>query len=185
MDMKNVKSVEGLSYLQLDHKIKKSLVEKGVEALPIVEAWKKYDWVKKYVKKKPKEGYFVWVKKQINFPVSTCVYSTEENVVQNMVNLTVIEPNLKVKGLSLCSSLSKINATHIAKGIVVVKRNSVFDMTSNHSWHEGDKVNTDYEYFLGENSKLNYVFKDLNPPSKGFFKLTVHLDKKLMLKQKQ
>jgi len=170
MDMKNVKPVKGINYLQLNHKIKKVLKEKGVEAISIVEAWKRYKWIKKYIKKKPSEGYFVWIKEQIDFPVSTCVYVSEENVTQNMTNLTIIEPGIKAKGLSLCSSTGKVNARHFARGIVIIKENSTFDLLSSHAWHPGDEVDIAYDYILEKNARLTYTFKDLRPPSKGIFK---------------
>ena len=184
MDMKNVKYAKGINYLQLDHKVEKTLREKGVEILSIVEAWKKYKWIKKYVKKKPVEGYFVWIKKQINFPVATCVYASEEGVTQNMTNLTVVEPGIKAKGLSLCSSTGEVHAKHIARGIVVVKKNSSFDLLSSHAWHQGDKVDIDYKYILERNSKFTYNFKDLRPPSEGIFKSTSIIGKNSSAKMK-
>jgi len=164
--MKNVKSVK-VNFLQINHEVKKVMKSKGVEVLSIVDAWEKYGWIKKLIRKKPEEGYFIWVKKQVNFPISTGVYISEKGITQRLVNLTVIESGIKAKGFSLCSSIIDSNSTHIAKGIVVIKKNSSFELTSIHSWHSSDRVETEYKYVLEKGSRLSYLFKNMNPPQKA------------------
>jgi hypothetical protein len=46
---------------------------KGVEILTSPEAFEKYKIVREIFKEKPKEGYFVWVKEKIDFPLTTCI----------------------------------------------------------------------------------------------------------------
>ena len=164
MVMKNVKNV---NYLQIDHKIKEVLEEKGVEVLSSPEAWKKYEWSRKFFQKKPKEGYFIWVKNQINFPIATCVQTSSEKISQDMNNLVVVEKNIHAKALSLCSSLKKnLFSLHKAEGKIVIKENSALELNSIHRWDRSDNVDIDYKYFLGKNSNLSYTFKTLSPSGK-------------------
>ena len=162
MDMKNVKSA---SYLQIDHRIERIIKRKGVVILPIKDAWEKYKIVKRYLKEKPKEGYFVWVKKQINFPISICVSISSKNIIQKMKNLLIIEKGIRARGLSLCNSILKgLNSKHYATGKIVLKENSSLDYTHFHAWGNKDEVKTNYEFVLEKNSRMSYVYKSLNSP---------------------
>lgn len=165
MDMKNVKNV---SYLQIDHKIVKILKKEGIIILPSSEAWEKFKWTRRYFgREKPKEGYFIWVTKQVNFPISTCVSIESKNVEQNLKNLVVIEKGIKVKGYTLCSALSsKLQAKHFALEKVVLKENSSYNLISTHVWGSKDEVYPSYEFILEKNAILNYKMKSLYPAKK-------------------
>jgi len=172
MVMKNVKNV---NYWQIDHKIKNIFEVKGVIILPSTEAWKRYNWVKSYFKKKPKEGYFIWVKKQVDFPLLTCITIASPKISQDLTNLLVIEKNIKVKANVICNAGKKnLCARHKAQGKLILKDNAVLEYNHTHKWGEKDFVSTDYEFVLGENSHLLYSYKNLFPPQNLELKTTIH-----------
>jgi len=166
MDLKNVKNAH---YFQIDNKIKEILEIKGVEILPIAEAWKKYDWLKNFISEKPHEGYFIWVKKQINFPITTCIGIKSKNVKQNLFNVLIIEKNVKAKANVFCGSYKeKLKGVHNAKGIVILKRNSSLEYFHVHLWHKFDTVIPSYKFILEDNAKVDYVYKNLNVTNLNF-----------------
>jgi len=94
---KNFGGSNGVHFWQVDHKIKSIFEAEGIIILPSPEAWKKYNWTRHYFDRKPKEGYFIWVKKQVDFPLLTCITTASPKVSQDLTNLLVIEKALKIK----------------------------------------------------------------------------------------
>ncbi|MCD6086334.1 hypothetical protein J7J37_02135, partial [bacterium] len=154
LDKKKIKSLEEIkqkeiSFFQRDNQIEKILSNKDILILPSSLAWQKYSWTKKFFEKKPKEGYFIWLKKQINFPLFVClgIYSPQKK--QNLNNLLVIEKNVKVKVITNCySQKSNLKASHQAKGKIILKEKSQLNYHHFHYWHSGDKVSSDYKFIL-------------------------------------
>lgn len=162
MAMKNAKNA---NYLQVDHKIKRTLGAEGIIVLPSFEAWQKFSWVRVLFKEKPKEGYFVWVKKQVDFPLSTCVTIASKKISQNLTNLLVIEKGLKVSANVLCNAAkNNLYGSHRAKGKLILKEGASLEYNHIHQWGEKDFVSPDYEFILEENTKLVYNYKNLLPP---------------------
>jgi len=160
--MKNVKNV---NYWQIDHQIKQIVAIKGVIVLPILEAWEKFEWVKLYFKQKPQEGYFVWVKKQINFPLSTCITIASPNTIQELMNFLVIEKRINVKAIVNCNTQKNdLCGKHIARGKLILKDGASLEYNHFHRWGQNDLVNPDYEFFLEKNSNLIYNYQNLFPP---------------------
>jgi len=171
-----MKNVESAKYFQVDHRIEEILKKEGVVILPSQEAWKKYKWSRKYFKKRPKEGFFIWVTKQIRFPVSTCVTISSEGVQQNLLNLMIIERGLSVKSYSICNATSaNLHGQHNAFGKIILKEGATMEMISTHSWGVNDVVKPAYHFILEKNSSLDYKFRSINSPkkfiSKNVFKL--------------
>jgi len=174
MVMKNVKNVYPVrnrkfsnraNFWQVDHKIKSIFEVKGIIILPSPEAWRKCHWVRPYFKKKPREGYFIWVKKQVDFPLLTCITIASPKVSQDLTNLLVIEKALKIKANVICNADKKnLCARHKAQGKLVLKDNAILEYNHIHKWGEKDFVSPDYEFILGENSHLLYTYKNLFPP---------------------
>ena len=153
--------MKNANYFQSDHKVN-ILNKDGVEIMESKFAWEKYKWCRKYFSKKPKEGYFVWVRKQIDTPMLSCVSILSKGVKQKMSNLVIIEKNLNIKMHGTCrSSKGNICGGHHAHGKLILKENSSLEYTHTHSWGQKDVVDTDYEYVLEKNSKLNYVYKEM------------------------
>ncbi len=162
--MKNAKNAH---YWQIDHQIKNISASPNVVALPIQEAWERFNWLKKYFLRQPKEGYFVWVKKQTDSSLRTCVTISSSKTTQNMNNLLVLEDGIKAKIIGVCSALDReCGGTHQAKGKIILKPSSSLIYEHHHSWTEKNKVATDYSFSLAKNASLKYTFKSLSPPKK-------------------
>ncbi len=161
----DIKNVDNASYWQVDHEIKKIAKLSRAEVLKSSQAWEKYSWTRKYFEDKPNEGYFVWIKKQPVCSLFTCVSLVSKNIKQQMKNLLIIEENLKVELQGTCNSLAKnTGSSHKAVGKIILKKNSSLKYKHIHSWKEDSIVDTDYEFLLGENSKLSYTYKASDTP---------------------
>lgn len=161
--MKNVKNV----FWQTDNKIPKICFEKGAEILPINLAWEKYKWTRKYFNKKPKQGYFIWIKKQSQKPLLTCISIAKKNIKQELQNLLVLEKGLRAEIHGTCNTLKgNLAGIHRANGKIVLKENSVLQYSHLHFWGEKDIVESDYEFFLEKNSRLEYKYKIFSAPKK-------------------
>jgi len=162
--MKNVKSA---NYWQIDHKVKQIYEKRGTIILPSSEAWGKFKWVKKYFPNKPKEGYFIWVKKQVDFPLFVCVSIGAKKIQQSLENLLIVEKNLRISLQGTCDSLKKnLCGTHKAQGKIVLKEESSLKYNHLHFWDKKDAVELNYEFILEKNSKLDYTYKNLFTPKK-------------------
>ncbi len=162
--MKNARNVH---FWQIDNQVKKILKVKGVILLTSPEAWRKFSWTRKYFSQKPEQGYFIWVKNQINFPLFSCVSIAHKNINQKLQNLLIIEKNLKVSLQGSCNALKKdLNGKHKANGKIILKQGSGLKYNHIHSWGEKDIVEPEYEFILEKNSKLDYTYKTLFTPQK-------------------
>jgi Fe-S cluster assembly scaffold protein SufB len=175
MAMNNAKNV---NYWQIDHKIESIFDIKGVVVLASPVAWEKYPWFRLRCKAKPKEGYFVWVRKQIDFPLSTCIMIASPNISQELTNFLIIEKGIKAKANVVCSSQKgNLCGRHIAKGQLILKAGSSLEYNHFHQWGQKDSVNPEYEFFLGENSSLVYNYKNLLPPQELKLVAAIHCRK--------
>jgi len=164
MAMKNARNVH---FWQIDNKIKNILKVDGVTLLTSPEAWEKFGWARKYFSKKPEQGYFIWVKEQINFPLFSCVSIAHKNVNQKLQNLLIIEKDLKISLQGSCNALKKdLNGKHKANGKIILKPGSSLKYSHIHSWGEKDIVESEYEFILKKDSKLDYTYKTLFTPKK-------------------
>ena len=172
MVMKNAKNVH---FWQVDHKIRNIFEAKGIIILPSLEAWKRYNWVKPHFRRRPKEGYFIWVKKQVDFPLLTCIAIASSKVSQDLTNLLVIERSIKIKANVICNAeRNNLCAKHKARGKLILKANAVLEYNHMHKWGEKDFVSPDYEFILGKNSHLLYTYKNLFPPQTLELKTTIY-----------
>jgi uncharacterized protein len=164
------------NYLQIDHEIKLLKEKEGLVILPSFQAWEKFLWTRKYFLKKPEEGYFIWVKKQINFPLFSCVSIAGKKVKQNLQNLMVVEKNIEVSMKGSCSSLSlHLSGSHSAKGNIVLKENSSLNYRHFHSWGQKDFVAPEYNFILEKNSRLDYLYKTFSAPGNLEMKTSAEL----------
>lgn len=173
--MKNVKNVNRANFWQIDHKIRNLLGVEGVVVLGSERAWEGFKWVRQIIKEKPKEGYFIWVKNQVDFPLFTCITIASPKISQNLTNLMVIEKNIKVKANVLCNAAGKkLCGIHKAVGKLILKEGAALDYNHIHRWGEKDFVSPHYEFFLGKNSKLLYNYQNLFPPENLDLKTKIH-----------
>jgi len=170
--MKNVKNAR---FLYLNNKIEEIYSQEGTLILSSPEAWRKYKWTHRYFKTVPKEGYFIWVRKQTLLPVLTCVNISRSRVRQRMNNLLVVEKGITARAEVICQTLkNSLRALHIAKGKIVLKENAQLIYHHFHRWGNYDNVEADYEFYLKENAHLNYSYKVLNPSQDLQFRTIVH-----------
>jgi len=163
-------------FLQIDHRVEKILKKEGVIVLSSPDAWEKYRWARRYFLEKPKEGFFIWVTKQVPFPISTCVTISGKGVEQRLSNLVVVESGISVKSYSLCNTASmNLSGVHVARGKVILKEGASMELLSVQSWGKNDKVDVSYTYVLKKNTSLFYRFKNFSPPkvlkTKNVFKV--------------
>ncbi len=146
--------------------------------MPSPQAWLKFKWTRPYFVKKPKEGYFVWVKKQVDSPLTTCLTIASPKVSQNLTNLMVIEKNIKAKANILCNAAkNNLYGSHIARGKVILKDGASLEYNHIHKWGENDFVNPDYEFILGKDCRLIYNYENLFPPKNICLAATIHAGK--------
>jgi hypothetical protein len=180
--MRNVKNA---NFWQQDHKIKNISEVPGNIILSSPQAWEKYSWAKKYFSGKPKEGYFIWIREQTNFPLFSCISISNKGIRQNLQNLLIVEKKIKVQLKGVCNSLKKdLNCSHKAKGKIILKEDSFLEYEHIHSWGQKDIVEPDYEFFLEKNSKLSYKYKNLFPPEKLKIKTDFYLLEKAVVRAK-
>ena len=114
-------------FFLVDHKIKNINQQKGTVLIPGILAWEKYSWTREFFEQKPKLGYFLWVKKSPKTALSSCISLDNFKVKQELTNLIIIEPKVKVEIQSICNTLSKkLFGTHIGKSTIVIKKNGFF-----------------------------------------------------------
>lgn len=179
--MKNAKNAppimkNNLNFLQIDHKVEKILGAQGILVLPSPRAWEKFIWTRKLFNSKPKEGYFVWVKKQVNFPLYTCVVIASPKIQQDLSNLMVVEEELKVKANVTCAAAKNhLYGVHKAKGRLILKAGASLEYNHLHRWGEKDFVSPDYDFILEKGASLKYEYKNLLPPENLDFKTSLFL----------
>lgn len=179
--MKNAKNAmlvakNNPNFLQVDNIIERISDAKGVLILPSQRAWEKFLWTRKLFNSKPKEGYFVWVKKQVDFPLYTCIKIASPKVQQDLGNLMVVEEGLRVKANVVCAAArNHLYGIHNAKGKLILKAGASLTYDHIHSWGEKDFVNPDYEFILERGASLKYIYKNLLPPENLNFKTSLFL----------
>ncbi len=172
--MKNVKNVADraykklyapVDYYQINNQIPEICELKGIEILPSKLAWERYSWTKKYFSKKPKSGYFIWVKEQPKSALFTCISIANKNIRQELQNLLVVEKDLKVELQGACNVLKKnLAGIHQTQGKIILKQGSVLKYNHIHSWGDRDIIEPDYEFFLEKKAKIDYNYKILSSP---------------------
>jgi len=162
-----MKSARNVHFWQIDNKVKNILKVNGVILLTSPQAWEKFNWTRKYFLKRPEQGYFIWVRNQIDFPLFSCISIAHKNITQKLQNLLIIEKNLKLSLQGSCNSLKKtLRGKHKASGKIILRQGSSLKYNHIHTWGEKDIVEPEYEFILGKNSKLDYTYKTLYTPQK-------------------
>ena len=173
-----MKSAKNANFWQIDHKVKSIFALKGVVVLPSTKAWENFYWTRKYFERKPKEGYFIWVQKEVGSPLTTCITIASPKIYQHLSNLLVIEKGIRVKANVFCNAeKNNLCGKHLAKGKLILKEGVFLEYNHIHKWGEKDFVSPDYEFALEKNSRLIYNYQNLFPPENLEFKTTIHSGK--------
>jgi len=160
--MKNAKNA---NFWQIDHDVKNVFGIEGVTVLPSREAWEKFGWTRPLFREKPKEGYFVWVKKQVDFPLATCITIASPKIFQNLLNLMVIEKGIKAKANVVCNAAkNNLYGSHKAKGRLILREGASLEYDHIHQWGQKDFVSPNYEFILEKDSRLIYNYRNIFPP---------------------
>jgi len=164
MTMRNVKSA---NFFQVDNKVPRIFSKEGVLILPSAKAYKEFRWARAYLKQKPKEGYFIWIKKQVDCPLTTCIAISSLNVSQGLVNLVVVEKNIKTEICGICRAMKKnLFGKHRGYSKIILKENSELKMKHFHSWGKEDEVVFKLDFLLEKGAKLFHSYKCLETPMK-------------------
>lgn len=150
--MKNAENA--LSFYQIDNKIEGIRESEGVVILPSNLAWKTFDWTHEYFEKKPKQGFFLWIKQNVSQTLNTLVEINSRNVIQQMNNLIVIEKGLNIKLSSFCRSIKKVKGKHFATAKIILKENSMLEFSQGNSWVKEDEFKANYNFYLDKGSRL-------------------------------
>ncbi len=187
-----IKNVKNANYLQIDNRVKQILLEEGLFLLEIGKAYEEFDWIKKYYKVKPREGYFLWVLSPTETPLVTCILLSSANVFQKPKNLIVLEKNIKADLSSTCQAVEEgLSGKHFGVSKVVLKENSSLILNSNHKWGGEDSVKSFFEFYLEKKAKLYFYFELFNDPKSHFSKAdfylkeeaTLHFDGRILAKR--
>ncbi len=162
MVMRNAKKV---NYLQIDNTIEHIVSRPEVEVLPAAAAWQKYKWTREYFVRKPKEGYFIWLKDNSASPLLSCVSLNKKKVEQSLDNLIVIEKGVRGEMRGTCNVLKKdLAGIHQARGVVLLKEKAALDYKHFHSWGEEEIIHPSYNFILEKEARLNYLYKNVSSP---------------------
>ncbi|MGQ9726859.1 MAG: SufD family Fe-S cluster assembly protein [Candidatus Bathycorpusculaceae bacterium] len=143
------------------------LAEEGVILMPSSEAYERLEWTRTYFDKKPEEGYFIWVKKQINHPVSTCIAISSPKVYQDMRNLVIVENNVNAYVYSICNAVKpNLHGSHTGYTKIILRENSQLNLLQFHKWGENDEVLSSTEFILEKGTILKSLYKCSTPPRK-------------------
>jgi len=164
MTMKNVKNAH---FLQVDNQAPWFVEEMGAIILPSSDAYEEYAWARKYFIKKPKEGYFVWVKEQIGFPLTTCLTIASPKITQKLVNLVVVESGVKSEMHEACTAASgNLCGVHAGYSKIVLREGASLKIKHFHNWGDKDKVDSGIDFVLEKGAKLSYEYKCMQAPKK-------------------
>lgn len=159
------KDVKNVHFYQIDHKIKKIFKGAKFIILPSPKAFKEFPFLRTHFKQKPKEGYFIWVKETINYPLTTCIFIDSINIFQNLQNLIIVEKNAKVRISSICKAMRKnLGGKHQATSKVILKEKASLSMQHFHNWGPKSTVNSDLAFSLEKGAKLSYSYRCLEIP---------------------
>lgn len=176
--MKNVENAKGLFY-QTDHEVKSLYPGEGVILISSPEAYEKFGWTQSYFEEEPEEGYFLWIRKQVDFPLSTCVSIVSPEVSQELRNLVVIEEGVHTQINSTCNTIKEpLAGHHNARTKYVLKAYSSLEVQEYQRWGEKDVVNTNKEFYLGKKANLTSLYKSLHPPEKLQLSKSLHEGRK-------
>ena len=172
-----MKNVRKANFFQVNNEIRQLLAEEGVIMLSSSQAYKKLKWTRDYFEQKPEEGYFIWVKKQVSHPLTTCIAISSPKIFQNPRNLIVIEKDVKAEVHSICNTMKKnLYGSHIGHTTVILKEQSTLQMRHFHKWEKGDTVSSSIHFHLEKEAKLYHVYKCLAVPEKLKTELNSFLD---------
>ncbi len=171
------------SFFHVDHKTMLSHVNKAyegkVEVLDILDAIKKYDWLKDYMWKlvdknkdeytkkaqKPSGGYFMRILKgaKVDLPLESCLMMTQD-IEQCVHNVIIAEEGSEARIITGCSLTPEVKkGTHIGVSEFFIKKNAFLHFTMIHRWAKESKVRPRSAALLDENAVFVSNYINLHP----------------------
>ncbi|HOI59913.1 MAG TPA: SufD family Fe-S cluster assembly protein [Candidatus Pacearchaeota archaeon] len=173
MIMKNAESA--LNFYQIDNKIDRIQGKEEVVILPSNLAWKNFIWTHEYFDRKPKQGFFLWVKKNTKQKLNTLIEITSKNIIQEMTNLIIIEKGINAELASFCRSVKRVKGKHFALAKIIIKENSNLEFSQGNLWRKEDEFEANYSFILAKGAKLKTVITNQGDGAKINTKENIYL----------
>jgi len=168
------------TFLQVDHKAIYKAVqkqfEKDIELMTLEEALEKYEWLREYVwrLRSPYEdkysafnalhgkgGYFLRIRegRRIHLPIQTCFLTYSPEIVQNVHNVIMVEPDAEAYIITGCTAHKKApKGLHIGVTEIYVKRSAKLNYTMIHKWGPSFHVRPRTGILLEDGAELVYNY---------------------------
>ncbi|MCD6421147.1 MAG: SufD family Fe-S cluster assembly protein, partial [Thaumarchaeota archaeon] len=168
------------TFLQVDHKAIYKAVqkqfEKDIELMTLEEALEKYEWLGEYVWKlrSPYEdkysafnalhgrgGYFLRILegRRIHLPIQTCFLTYSTEIVQNVHNVIMVEPDAEAYIITGCTAHKRApKGLHIGITEIYVKQSAKLNYTMIHKWGPSFHVRPRTGILLEDDAELVYNY---------------------------
>ena len=168
------------TFLQVDHeaiyKAVQRQFEKEIELMTLEEALEKYEWLREYVwrLRSPYEdkysafnalhgkgGYFLRIRegRRIHLPIQTCFLTYSPEIVQNVHNVIMVEPDAEAYIITGCTAHKKApKGLHIGVTEIYVKRSAKLNYTMIHKWGPSFHVRPRTGILLEDGAELVYNY---------------------------
>ena len=168
------------TFLQVDHeaiyKAVQRQFEKDIELMTLEEALEKYEWLREYVwrLRSPYEdkysafnalhgkgGYFLRIRegRRIHLPIQTCFLTYSPEIVQNVHNVIMVEPDAEAYIITGCTAHKKApKGLHIGVTEIYVKRSAKLNYTMIHKWGPSFHVRPRTGILLEDGAELVYNY---------------------------
>ena len=168
------------TFLQVDHKAIYKAVqrqfEKDIELMTLEEALEKYEWLRRYVWKlrspyedkysafnalHGKGGYFLRIRegRRIHLPIQTCFLTYSPEIIQNVHNVIMVEPDAEAYIITGCTAHKKApKGLHIGVTEIYVKRSAKLNYTMIHKWGPSFHVRPRTGILLEDGAELVYNY---------------------------
>ncbi|RLE67455.1 MAG: SufD family Fe-S cluster assembly protein [Thermoprotei archaeon] len=168
------------TFLQVDHKAIYKAVQKqfeeDLELMTLEEALEKYEWLGEYVwrLRSPYEdkysafnalhgrgGYFLRILegRRIHLPIQTCFLTYSPEIVQNVHNVIIVEPDAEAYIITGCTAHKKApKGLHIGVTEIYVKQSAKLNYTMIHKWGPSFHVRPRTGILLEDAAELVYNY---------------------------
>lgn len=183
-----MKKSSKVNFQLTDHHLGQIYAPKGAEILPSPQAWEKFSWSRALFSKRPREGYFVWVKKTLDFPLITCAYLSQVKTNQELENLVILEEGVKGKMFAHCRALAQGKGRrHWGRTNLILKPGAVLSIIHRHQFDEKDVVfplvkaqvrkgaQLKYHYFNHQAEEKVVMESDIEVEEKGNVEIRISL----------
>jgi len=142
------------TFIQMDNStVHTSIMQEGIEVIPVSEALEKYDWMQDYwwkavavdadkytasVEMNQTNGYFIRALpgQVTDLPIQACLYMTKANFSQHVHNIIIAEEGSELHIITGCATGSKNDpGLHLGVSEFYVKKGAKITFTMIHNWN--------------------------------------------------